>query len=332
MNVIFLGAGASKALGFPANSEILPKIFDNVSNKKTSSSRELEKRRILRETFQQLVPGFSADNEKVGITDILSLIDFSISSGISLLPKDGFFEMRRIRHLVDMAIIEVLNVKPNNIEKIQAFARVIKRFKEAVIITSNYDLIPETVLKTAGIKALDLDYGFDWRRVKTGKIIRRPAKNSYALLKLHGSLNWLRCPSCEQIYINLSAAIANLSDYREGKKYGEAVTCDCEYAPLRSLLVTPSLARTHPEMQLKQLVLSAVDYLSQARSVSIIGYSLPSEDLAIRSMFIRGMRANKFQPKVEVFQVSDEARGRYQAFFPQMEYFETGLDGFLERN
>lgn len=333
MNVIFLGAGASKALGFLGGNEILPKIIENLSNETLFADydRAKEKRALLKKTLRQLIPGLSSNAGDLSITDVLSLIDFSISSGITLLPKDGFFELRRLRHLVDAAIIEVLNVEPDSNENIRLFADVLRRFKQTVVITSNYDLIPERVFQKAGIPAAELDYGFDWRRVTTGKIIRRPADgNSYALLKLHGSLNWLKCPSCEQIYINLLYAIADLGDFSDSRNYGSEVTCHCGYAPLRSLLITPSLARFHPEAQLKQLVLAGIEYIRQASSVTIIGYSMPSEDLAIRSMFIRGMRANKNQPKVKVFQISDAEAERYRAFFPKMDYFTSGLDGFLK--
>jgi hypothetical protein len=237
-----------------------------------------------------------------------------------------------MRHLIDAAIIEVLNVNPNDETKIKSFAKVLKRLESTVIITSNYDLIPENALQRTDVRMSDIDYGFDWRSVFSGKVVRRPANNSYALLKLHGSLDWLKCPSCEQIYINHGAPIAVLGDYSDKGNYGESVTCHCKYAPLRSLLITPSLARIHPEAQLKQLVLSAIDYISQATSISVIGYSLPSEDLAIRSMFIRGMRANRFQPRVKIYQISNDAKQRYQAFFSNMDYLTTGLDGFLEEH
>ena len=47
----------------------------------------------------------------------------------------------------------------------------------------------------------DVDFGFTWRDPQSGQLHQRPPSPRFAIYKLHGSLNWLRCALCEHTYV-----------------------------------------------------------------------------------------------------------------------------------
>jgi len=71
--------------------------------------------------------------------------------------------------------------------------------------------------------------------------------------------------------------------------------------------------------------------LRVATEIYIVGYSLPIEDLMVRSLFLRGISHQPPKSTLQVFQVSEEARPRYDMHFASYDYFSSGFDGFLSR-
>jgi hypothetical protein len=211
------------------------------------------------------------------------------------------------------------------------------------IVTTNYDVSVETPLfAEVGVSRVPaaIDFGFDWRDPSTGTLHPRPTKPSVAFFKLHGSLNWLRCDLCGQLYVNPLEAIAYLSF---SDRQAWANTCECGWWPLRHLIVAPSTVRDVRDTHLLNVWRSATEALRTAREWFIVGYSLPDEDLAIRSMLLRafaaqglqssteplGKRAGRPGPSVTVVQLGEAARPKYAAMFQRFQYLGGGLDEWL---
>jgi hypothetical protein len=74
----------------------------------------------------------------------------------------------------------------------------------------------------------------------------------------------------------------------------------------------------------------ALELMRTADRWVIIGYSLPPEDLAIRSLLMRAYATAVKQPKVVVVQEGGAAKPRYSLIFPDLEYHESGLEAFLK--
>lgn len=68
----------------------------------------------------------------------------------------------------------------------------------------------------------------------------------------------------------------------------------------------------------------------------IIGYSLPPEDIAIRSLLVRAFhaRGDKREPRIRVVQKGEnlDMQSRYKLFFPKCEYISGGLETMLGLN
>jgi hypothetical protein len=80
---------------------------------------------------------------------------------------------------------------------------------------------------------------------------------------------------------------------------------------------------------------AAFEELRTADYWYMIGYSLPIDDYAIRSMLMRALasRGLQGQPNIEVYQwgTDEVTSARYRAFFgPNCIYHTTGMQGFLD--
>src|SRR3954464_279874 len=100
---LFTGAGASKAIGYPLTAELLREVRRRIQRKQATLDEK-----DLHAYLARLLPGFSRTDEKhlPLITDIFSLIEYSIASGESLaIGGDG--ELRRCRDLLKQAMTDV---------------------------------------------------------------------------------------------------------------------------------------------------------------------------------------------------------------------------------
>jgi len=213
------------------------------------------------------------------------------------------------------------------------------------MITTNYDMISDlAAMYIADVEgnyriwsladlARKVDFGFRWVRPdnKTKqKLFPRPKHPSIALYKLHGSTNWLRCPLCENLYINPHGPIEWIARGKENAPYNQ---CHCSETRLEAQIVSPSFIREMREPNLIAVWKSTLDFLREADHWIIIGYSFPDEDVGIRALFTRAFGSASDQPKIKVVQLDDAARINYESFFPDgsVQYLTGGLDGLLDR-
>jgi hypothetical protein len=327
MRILFLGAGFSKAMGLPLTADLLPAIVKAAEDNWLFEGLGYasDKRRLLLDLIAELFPQAAA-RVLPSIVDLLSLIDYALAEGFTVLQTGGAERLRRSRALLEAGLIYVLSNYSNSTDD---KLRVFFSHPETCVITTNYDFLPDGAIKRFLSANTPIDYGMPWRDVYSGTIWQRPTKPAFRLFKLHGSLNWLGCPSCEHIYINRDGVIAVLGD-EEDNQFKEEVTCHCGYWPLRPVIVSPSLSRGTYQSQLRSIHLAALEALHAAKEIYIVGYSLPIEDLMIRSLFMRSSSNQSSKRTVKIFQVSEEAHSRYDMHFANYEYLLSGFDGFLE--
>ena len=370
---VFLGAGASKTFGWPLTYELLPLIIDGIIEEDLFEDERINRkkdnaadRELLTEALLALCPGLKLtrtalkkDRQRLPlVTSLLSMLDYSLSSGQALVSGLTLDEIKNARVLLERAIYETIeheaiatgdrywpSREPNE------FAHQLVRWLDGLrsnvsavgVITSNYDVAIE---KAWGFKrddlhdvddlSMSLDFGFDWiwpshRYPET--IIRRPATAQRRLYKLHGSTNWLRCGLCDRVYINPKVDIAVYAYDRETTPNNG---CHCGHFKLEVQIVSPSFVRDMRAPNLISVWQSALNWLRTADDWIIIGYSFPDEDLNIRSLFTRALAArSELQewPHVTAIQFGDSQsiRTRYEAFFPRrrLTFLMNGLQDFL---
>src|SRR4030095_12783889 len=103
-------------------------------------------------------------------------------------------------------------------------------------------------------------------------------------LKLHGSLNWLYCPRCDELDVTLqkSGAMKILNDPAAGRCRGAYCTSRYE-----AVLVGPSLEQRYENRILSDSWTLAEQALAKADRLVVIGYSLPEADYLIRALLAR---------------------------------------------
>jgi len=367
--VFFLGAGASRPFGIPLTNEILPKILSSIEKRDLfveikdyknrpygdySEGKRREMENDLQKFLYHLLPGLEQKfrtnkGELPLITEILSLVDHLAVNGNrpfgGALFKDGK-ELSYYRYLLDRAIYEVLADDEDRSfseeEYLNDFVSYISKLIhdkwQVTIITTNYDTmvemrIYEEIYKPDTI-GYHIDFGFSWRDVSTGAIHQPEIRKlQLRIYKLHGSLNWLKCDLCDHVYIN---PWGNLIHQSFRKKVDYDNSCHCATGPLRSLIVAPSLERDVRDANLLHVWKSSVQALREAEKLVIIGYSLPQEDLAIKSLLMRGKnsRVKKFAKKdFIVVQFGNKSLPAYQLLFGEdnFVFLEKGLEEYLTR-
>jgi hypothetical protein len=343
-HAIFLGAGASKSFGFPLTSEILPIIRTRLKGGELFGDNSYDRRQerrlkvLLRSTFPGL--GRIADKDLPLITEVLSLVDYSLSSGSVSAKSLSKVRLEELRRLLERAIVETLEPPYSRMDvpvRLRRFVDWIHGLAVSdggvAIITTNYDISVEMELfyKSGQFVGLEdrFDFGLEWRNPWRDEINFRPKSAFCRIYKLHGSLNWLHCPLCGHVYVNTAGSIIHHA-FRE--KPEDEGTCDCDYWPLEPLIVAPSAVRDVRNSNLVEVWKHSLEALRRADKWIIIGYSFPSEDIAIRSMFLRAYSGRPNKPDVEVIQLRDDSatKARYRILFPGCRYRTGGMEKFVD--
>jgi hypothetical protein len=349
---LFLGAGASKPFGFPVTDEILPEVMARLRRGDLFPRRDGrpapeadESARDLRALLERLLPGLFSDGIVPPlITDVFSLLDQMVGAGSALDAGVDAVELGRLRSLLERAVAEVL-AEPR--ERGRAGPALQEKFADWIhdtcgggrfvsVISTNYDFALERrLLSRFAPRELPraVDFGLTWRPAEGSGRRRawpRPLRPRLAILKLHGALNWLRCPLCEHVVIHPSEPI-----FREGQGgRGEPWrTCSCGHPSLRHVLVAPSMVRDIRDPNLLAIWQGALEALRTAAEWIVIGYSLPPQDVVIRAMLLRAYHARPRPPRVRVVQhgANRETEDRYRVMFPDLVFDTRGVEGFLRR-
>jgi NAD-dependent SIR2 family protein deacetylase len=164
---------------------------------------------------------------------------------------------------------------------------------------------------------LDQDNGFTFKAIDDyGKdIVLTP------LYKLHGSANWLYCPTCNAIDLTEGIKAAYYI-YKENLDILKIChICKTKYEPL---LITPSMIKRYDNHFLRQIWSSAEESIRKAHRLVIIGYSLSNADYYIKYIINRAvaLNQNKNDGQLKVLVVTrqnsglgDETEERYHRFF-----------------
>jgi NAD-dependent SIR2 family protein deacetylase len=392
--VVFLGAGASVPLGYPATNDLLPAIWDGLAStdkwSKWAGFRRMRgKHRIpirknrndLCDVLRSILPGLADAGPTLSgasIVDVISMLEHCIAErhspmeppylgktrdsrkrrrsrkarSVRIIPPAS--QLIHARHLLTMALNGVLQgLKRKDIT--EDLARwMLSRSRQSsesrvTLVSTNYDAAVEQSLFDLVAKGSDqrklqvarlVDFGFTWRDVSGNRHGYLPDAR-LAVFKLHGSLNWLRCETCGHVTVNTTERIVSLDAWQVQNQYN---SCECG-GLLKSLLVTPSIVRNIRDPSLLAIWNAALEDLRLADQWIFIGYSLPSEDVAIRSLLLRAFHTRKERKRLSVQVVSFETdepappptpQAAFRMFFPRshfpdLAYESGGVEEFVHK-
>lgn len=343
--VIFLGAGASAADGAPVQSHLLANHFDQIRNEPVARSADRELVTFFATMFglDLDVPGWKAEHFPT-FEEALGLIDLAIARRESFrdwsLPNvaSNSGRLYQVREHLILAMARVIgrqlgSATGRHRELVENLHRE-GLLTDAVFITTNYDLLADNALYEphGPWNGSTMDYGVAFRN---GSDLVRAGGPVQTLLKIHGSMNWLYCPSCAAVDVTPSEkGVLRLVDAP-----GEACCSSCD--TLRHpVIVPPTYYKDMTNVFLATTWNRAEQLLRAASHIVFCGYSLPDADMHVKYLLKRaqvGGRADWSRQRYTVLN-DHPAKGdaerrdeehRYRRFLgPRVEYLRKGFTEF----
>lgn len=335
--VIFLGAGASAADGAPVQNQLFNNYFEEPSRWEHGNGlgeffRDffgIDTRSSLRHA---LFPTFE---------EVLGVIELAISRGesmrgYSLTPHSP--DLQLIREYLILLIAKSLRanldsggngVHTSLVERLVSGGIDIRK---TAFISLNYDILLDNAL-TERHDDVDLSYGVDFTNFGRAGDWHKPRKGrSINLYKLHGSLNWLYCPTC--IALTITPKQKSVSTIAESP-----VACRKCSTHMIPIIIPPTFFKVMSNAFLQRIWSGAEDVLSRCRRLVFCGYSFPDADIHIKYLLKRVELNRGNTPEIGIFNShpgksdmeKEREENRYKRFFSKKQkvnYFDHGFEHF----
>lgn len=198
--------------------------------------------------------------------------------------------IRFIRQYLVLLMAKIIydKLESSNGLHIQLVKNLVKcqELKDTIFLSSNYDILIDNALISV-FPEYTLDYGVDFSNFDEPYINdigqwKRPRKDAIKLLKIHGSLNWLYCPTCNSLTLTPKEkrVIKLLTDFSSCK----CKACDSVIVPI---IVPPTYFKDMSNVFLGNIWHKAEYYLRQVEHIIFCGYSFPDADIHIKYLLKR---------------------------------------------
>jgi NAD-dependent SIR2 family protein deacetylase len=277
----------------------------------------------------------------------LNLLDLAIQEQRPL-SKD--YDIRHLQDIRSNIIYLISNELKKKLENSSVNRNIIPNFVRKIesdranstIISFNYDLLIDNGLLQTGLGhvnygfkvrgLLDQDNSFNFRAIDDYGERLTP------LYKLHGSANWLYCPTCNAIDLTEGIKAAYYIFKNNYNKLKICRICHTKYEPL---LITPSMIKRYDNHFVRQIWSSAEESIRRADELVFIGYSLSNADYYIKYIINRAVALNKNKNKndgqLKVLVVTrqnagegNETEKRYCRFFgDKVDFYRKGFERYV---
>src|SRR5450759_97556 len=251
-------------------------------------------------TFFQEMFQIDVDNTDISritfptFEEVLGLTDLAI------MRKEGFrhFDIEnraensgRLRFLAQYLAFLVAKVLDARLEGQATFHRklvgALRRageLRNVVFVSTNYDILIDNALADEYRHEMDLDYGVDFRNFDRPDDWRRPRRGrSVSLFKPHASLNWLFCPTCNELALTpkeKGVVTRLITDFA----HAACPHCGSIYSPL---IVPPTFYKDLNNVFLSSIWNRTDVALRKVNHVVFCGYSFPDADIHIKYLLKR---------------------------------------------
>ncbi len=168
--------------------------------------------------------------------------------------------------------------------------------KNVVFVSTNYDILIDNALTEERPNGIDLDYGVEFRNFERDNDWTRPQLDRrVALFKPHGSLNWLFCPTCNEIEITPEekGVVTRLM-------LVAAATCPQCRSVYSPLIVPPTFYKDLNNVFLSSIWNRTDVALRKVNHIIFCGYSFPDADIHIKYLLKRAQTNRDFPLKTTV--------------------------------
>jgi hypothetical protein len=346
--VYILGAGFSKDLNAPLQSEIMKEIFSLDPEELDYSVRRvfLENKEIFCDFLENVLFISPSGFSEIRLEDIYTPIDRCILENVSFrnVSKADLIELRQ---KINALIVILFQKKLQNFaqysyaDQFAEYLANLKRNQQTPkdifsIISLNWDIIFDNALNSQVRKKIDslkdgvVDYCCyvtsynKYENILPGLLAKGRNKYNIKLLKLHGSMNWLQCQRCQRLFIAFDEKIA-IEEYFSKpkcrlceKNFSNERNCFSD-ATLINQLLMPTFLKDINNVQLKLIWQNAGIELSEANKIVFMGYSFPEADYELRQLLSKFVRHSakievvlKYRPRSKK---QDSPEKRYRSFF-----------------
>ncbi len=271
------------------------------------------------------------------IEDVLSLLDLYSHERSSLTRELRYEDILKIKNdlLYLMCVVFAKKLAPDQCPNISVMRDFVEKLNvienpRLSLISTNYDIVLDNEL----FSVEDYNYGIIvrhvlerrdslrrgeeeiWIGVGGSEIYYRgyynggPVASSQfnrgkiPLYKLHGSLNWLWCPRCQELDITVFEKGALRTQHRNYLCASEGGVPACT-SPYETLIVTPTMFKIYDNRILKETWVRAEQSVLRSKLLIFIGYSLQDADIHIRCMLTRAIANSEARPKILVVDFLD---------------------------
>jgi hypothetical protein len=348
-NVIVLGAGASAPEGAPLQGALFKEYFSSYQKKDFSVYHEMD--RDLATFFLQFF-GIDVDNDDLeGISfptfeEVLGILELALNRnesfrdyGISSLNPT----IQKVREHLILLIALILDekLKTRGIFHRELIETLVHEgsLQASSFISLNYDiLIDNAIIESRERNDLDLDYGVEFTNFDREHNWPRPRPGKSILLhKLHGSLNWLYCPTC----ISLTLTPHEKGIIQLKWRPNECVCPKCRTLST-PIVIPPTFFKVMGNFYLQEIWRQTEQSLMQAKRIVFCGYSFPDADIHVKYLLKRVEVNRGSMP--DIFVVNNHAgksleqkkteKDRYTRFFSdqrKVRYTDCSFEGFCKK-
>ncbi len=357
--VYVLGAGFSAAARIPMQAEILERLLDRISYSfsgivSTEVEKEFQEKlsggiEQIREFIESCFPTLDQPLE-----DIFTLLDQTIQSK-GHFAGYGYFELLELRDIWLKLICGLFHAHLAGY--LASDANVYQRFAAHLletrmrdgqqsdpvsVISLNWDsLLEESFFdllgETGGIRKADIDHCVYTTPLDNSKHIpstKQKAAGLYNLkvLKLHGSISWLRCPNSNHLYTALGSEKDPYELYLRDRpspfiaeKFPDSARS--QNPPLlEPYIITPTYTKVFDQPHIQTTWHNAYVELREASRIVFVGYSLPEADYHFRTLLRRAIRT---ETEIEVILYKNDREVKLEEI--EVPDDEPEMNDFVER-
>lgn len=335
-DVIFLGAGASAADGAPTQNRLFKDYFEHGAHTDSMSAGLSQ---FFKDFFGINTGGGLNSTDFPTFEEVFGILELALNRNESfknypLMPKEP--RIQEIREQIIFLIAHILKEKllsgrPAHDLLIDRLNREAK-LKTTSFISLNYDILIDNAL-TDFHHTIDLDYGVQFTNFAKRDDWHKPRPNrSTKLFKLHGSLNWLYCPTCISMTITpKEKSVSTIAD--------TAKPCDTCQTDMIPIIIPPTFFKVMSNHFLQQIWRDAEKVLMATKRIVFCGYSFPDADVHIKYLLKRVEVNRGTTPDVFIFnshrgksdEIKQQEKERYERFFSDKQrvcYLDKSFEDF----
>jgi len=329
--VVILGAGASKILGFPLQSEIWNFLNDGCDDFDICLINRLRLR--LGDNIEQIFTYLEAGIRNKDINVVYEDIPSANLENLQNLILDQFSRVK---------------LKESGVRTYTLLINKLLCFKQVTFINLNWDVGLENIIRNLKVGVnygILFDYDHDAKDYdyKDTIFLNEPIK-TFSVLKPHGSLNWSFCPACKRLYCHRYYYYPNHVMFASGKLEKEMVKIiDCQNCSsyhvlpsnLRRIFIAPSIYKKAYLNYFDSIGRRTHQAISEANIIIFIGYSFRETDWDVKYILysaLNGLGESKLE---NIFILDNQVTTKRIEDFFEMEK-DSGVKikkiGYLNKN